>query len=151
MTMLVLCLAAIAVLGLIALRRVPQSFVIVDGDTIRFGTRDYRLSGFDAPEYDQPGGSQATEHLREIMRNETSWAYVWDVDAYNRPLAFIITLRGPLSWRMALAGHAHGEGRVGRLMTRIARSRRAGLWGIPGDIYLPSTWRANRLERELAS
>ena len=137
-------IALFAVLVLLAryrFRIVPADVRIVDGDTVRVRGDDWRLTGFDAPEWDQPGGKASTAHLATILRSGHTLAILRGLDAYDRPLATLITTRGPLSWRMALAGHAHGEGLVCSTLTLVARIARRGMWGMPGTIR-PRNWRA---------
>lgn len=132
---------AIVIFALLTLRIVPRTARIVDGDTIRIKGNDWRLTGFDAPEWNQPGGRSATCRLRAILRTSRSIAFVRGADFYGRPLATILTTRGPLSWRMAASGHAHGKGIVAAALTRIAKIRRVGMWRQQGIIIPPMLWR----------
>lgn len=140
-----LALAAIpVVMILIFVRIVPRNARIVDGDTIRVRDVSWRLSGFDAPEWNQPGGSAATAALRAIVRREFAIAIIRRRDYYGRPLATILTVRGPLSWRMAAMGHGWGEGIVGRFLTGWAWVMRRGFWRERGraPIVHPRDWRS---------
>lgn len=134
-------LLAMLVFALLTIRIVPTDVEIVDGDTVRRKGVDWRITGFDAPEWDQPGGRAASAHLATILRAGPSLAFVRGGDAYGRPLATILTTRGPLSWRMALSGHAHGTGIVGTMLTGVARLLGRGLWGQPGVRLSPRAWR----------
>lgn len=143
MTFQIILATILVLLVLIFVRVVPRDAVVVDGDTIRVRDVSWRLSGFDAPEWNQPGGRQATAMLRAIVRRERSIAIVRSRDHYGRPLATILTLRGPVSWRMVVAGHAHGEGYVGGFLTGFAWVLRRGLWARRGrdEIVHPRVWR----------
>lgn len=139
---LLLVIAAILVLVRYSFRMVSSDVTIVDGDTIRVGGVPWRITGYDAPEWDQPGGPAATGHLRALIREGRMFAIVRGWDAYGRPLATLITRRGPLSWRMALSGHAHGEGIVPGILTLYARIAGRGLWASRDVILSPRAWRA---------
>ena len=133
-------LIVLLVFAALTLRTVPRNAFIVDGDTIRVRGTAWRITGFDAPEWDQPGGGASTAHLRRIVQGSFGIAFVRGRDAYDRPLATILTCRGPLAWRMAWAGHAHGEGFVARIITRVARMRSVGLWS-HDRVISPRLWR----------
>ena len=142
MTMTILTLVAVAAaLATGRLRFVAPDVHVVDGDTIKVAGRKWRIAGYDSPEWNQPGGNQASRALRAVLAEGCSLALLGRVDAYGRPVATIFTTRGPLAWRMASAGHGHGEGTIGTLLTGIARMRRRGLWAADGIIVRPSSWR----------
>lgn len=134
-------LLATAIFAALTLRLVTADVKVVDGDTIRRKGVDWRITGLDAPEWDQPGGRAATAHLADILRTGHAIAFVRGGDAYGRPLATILTPLGPLSWRMAITGNAHGTGIVGGALTGIARLLGRGLWGLSGPTYSPRQWR----------
>jgi len=142
MLLLSIAVVLIVVGCFVSLRPLPSTAKIVDADTLMVHGRKWRLNGFDAPEWDQPGGPEASRELRRILSGRGVYmTFRGEIDPYNRPLVTIFTMRGPLAWRMALAGHAHGEGRIGRELTRVARFARRGLWSHPGTVVSPSTWR----------
>ena len=139
--MLLAALAAITHYVRKAHHDVPPSAHVVDGDTIDFDGRRWRIAGYDAPEWNQPGGREATDALRRIVRGGGVVALDVGDEFYGRGLARLHVRHVPLAWRMALAGHGHGEGPVGGLLTIAARIGRRGLWS-GGRIVHPRAWRA---------
>lgn len=146
-TAILIAVVVLTVLRLTA-RRVPRNAFVIDGDTIRVDGVSWRLSGFDAPETNQPGGSEATAKLRGIIAREPTWAILRHEDVYGRPLATIHTRSGPLSWRMIAAGHAHGEGLIGGALTMFAHTLRRGLWASDRAIT-PRIWRETHPHRRI--
>jgi micrococcal nuclease len=59
---------------------------IVDGDTFRIGsaTERIRVWGLDAPETDQPGGSEATAALAAVISGQQLTCRQRDIDRYGR-------------------------------------------------------------------
>ena len=137
-------IAAVLVLVRYRFYLIPGTARILDGDSLVVRGDDWRIMGYDAPEWDQPGGHAARAHLHAILASGPALAIVHGRDLYDRRLARVLTLRGPVSWRMCLAGHGHGEGFVGGLLTFVARMLRRGLWGRPGGGIMPRLWRSNR-------
>ena len=138
--------AIIAVVLLLALfvRRIPRDAHVVDGDTIKVRGRIWRLTGFDAPEWNQPGGAQSTAHLKGILTRGGMIGVLRGYDPYGRRRATILTLRGPLSWRMVWAGHAHADTLVGHLIQIPVRLVGRGLWGAETRAIHPSYWRQSQ-------
>jgi endonuclease YncB( thermonuclease family) len=61
---------------------------ISDGDTIRLNNQRIRLACIDAPESDQPFGSQATQRLSQLLGNESNLQVrTVDTDSYGRTIA----------------------------------------------------------------
>ena len=62
---------------------------IFDGDTFTLSgeSRRIRVWGLDAPEWDQRGGSTATETLRSLISGKTLRCSVVDIDRYGRFVA----------------------------------------------------------------
>jgi len=144
MTISLVALGAFALFVLLFVRIIPRDIRIVDGDTIKVKNVSWRLTGFDAPEYNQPGGTDATRAITRILRASPCVAFVRSRDAYGRPLATIFTSRGLLSWRMTASGNAHGEGFIGKTLTAYAWLFKRGLWSRRGkdEIVHPRIWRA---------
>lgn len=134
--------AALVVTILAFIRIIPTSVKVIDGDTLELRGRRLRLKGYDAPEWNQPGGSEATAHLKRILAKGWCIGIASGSDAYGRRVVRIITRKGPLAWRMMVAGHAWPDGFLGWLPTLYARIRRRGLWAGPSPIVSPKTWRA---------
>lgn len=142
MSTILIVAAAIAALCLLVIRRIPIDARIVDGDTIEVHGRRWRLSGYDAPEYDQPGGSQARERLRLILQTSRKIGVINGVDPYGRLMVTVFTTRGLLSHRMTWAGSAHGEGLDGYILTLLARLLGRGMWNGKHAVVTPRYWRA---------
>ncbi len=57
---------------------------VVDGDTVRLPYNKFiRLSGVDAPEKNQKGGSAATNELKKLVEDKTI-SYTEDARSYGR-------------------------------------------------------------------
>ena len=138
--MLIAGVLAVAFLFLFV-RIVPARPHIVDGDTVVFGNRRWRLAGFDAPEYDQPGGRQASAYLRDQLALGWSLGFAGGTDVYGRRLIHVLTRRGPLGTRMLLAGWGHPESMLGWPATLYARVLRRGIWKAKGRVISPRVWR----------
>jgi micrococcal nuclease len=59
---------------------------ITDGDTFRMYDLEpaIRIWGLDAPETDEPGGSEATQTLTRLIAGQTLTCQIKDVDRYSR-------------------------------------------------------------------
>ena len=59
---------------------------VLDGDTFTLSgeSRRIRVWGLDAPEWDQQGGSTATDTLRSLISGATLRCDVLDIDRYGR-------------------------------------------------------------------
>lgn len=131
----------VAVLMLIVVRTIPTYVEFIDGDTITVRGRRWRLGGYDAPEADQPGGTEATRRLQQILDQGRMIGIVTGIDPYGRLLVHVVTTRGLLSHRMCWSGHAHGEGVVGRLLAFTARMLGRGIWNGSHAVVTPRRWR----------
>lgn len=135
--------------------------LVSDGDGLRFpgknGRRgtNMRLDGFDAPEWNQPGGKEASDHLRSLVYGGVRFKRVGTC-VYGRPIIrakVLGTLFGVKIWRdvatlMCAAGHGHTDARFytarGFAMLR-ARLCHRGVWknaGLFGHRAIdPKLWR----------
>ena len=136
-----LYIAIAAVLLLLFFRIVPAEPHIVDGDTIAFANRHWRMAGYDAPEFDQPGGRQASAHVRDELARGWSIGIAGGTDVYGRRMIRILTRRGPLATRMMLAGWGHAASPLGWPFTLYARIRRRGVWKSRDRVVSPRAWR----------
>ena len=119
---------------------------VVDGDTVTIHGQRVRLYGVDAPEYDQPGGSEATAFLRTIVGREIDTMEVIDRDQYGRWVAVIHTPQGVnVNLELIRTGHARFYPRYChkqpvcsemKAAEREAREALRGLWA--GDNSRPS-------------
>jgi micrococcal nuclease len=81
---------------------------ISDGDTIRLNNHRIRLACIDAPESDQPWGSQSTQRLAQLIGNGSNLQVrTVDTDRYGRTIAKLyvgdiyvqeILVRDGLAW-----------------------------------------------------
>lgn len=149
---------------------------VVDGDTVvvrRFGLLGFyeesiRLAGIDAPERNQPGGTEATEALRNFLNRSIPRGVVYlttrGYDRYGRTIGDIAiktycsTILNP--YRLCIVDSARFMVRNGyawavadygasrRLLSlwSLARQRRRGIWRLPNPL-LPSIWRRRRRRR----
>lgn len=125
----------------VSIHVVPADVRIVDGDSLVRRGRRWRIAGYDAPEHDQPGGDAATAHLGSLLGGRRAIAFVGGNDVYGRRVARILTIRGPLAWRMLLAGHGFAASGWGVLPMITARILRRGMWNGTHDVVNPAEWR----------
>ena len=122
--------------------RIKDAYVI-DGDTLARGDWRIRIYGMDAPESDQPGGSQATEQMRTLVEGKTLHILPKDVDIYGRLVARVRTGQYDVGAEMVKSGHAVATSDFTRAYSsaeRDARKTRSGLWKT-GAITDPKAWR----------
>ena len=125
----------------------------VDGDSVDAPNgQKMRLNCIDAPEYDQAGGAQATQHLGHLIRRGVRVRRVgWD--NYNRALVILLPPKGkkePINLQMVRQGHAWVFGGAGSNCgidraalceaESEARQARRGLWGKRRPVP-PYLWR----------
>ena len=79
---------------------------VVDGDTFETAAERVRLFGIDAPERDEPGGSEAAAALGRLVGNADPICREVDRDRYGRMVALCSVGTIDLSLAMIRAGHA---------------------------------------------
>jgi endonuclease YncB( thermonuclease family) len=60
---------------------------VIDGDTLVVDRQRVRLQNVDAPELDQPGGREAREHLRQLVKGRAVACQGVARDRYKRLVA----------------------------------------------------------------
>ena len=124
---------------------------ITDGDTLRIinslgESRTIRLYGIDAPERDQPYGSQATNALRQKLANAQVSIVQQDIDDYGRYVGTVYLNERNINLEMVAQGHAWWyeffapNNRPLEQAHDDARDRDLGLWNSPNPID-PYQWR----------
>lgn len=122
---------------------------VYDGDTLAIDTEQgrivARLWGMDAPESDQPGGSDATAALRRLVHRRVVAVHVVDRDQYGRIVARVHIDDVDVSREMIRMGHAWVYRQYTRDSTlyraeREAKHYRRGLWRHPRPTP-PWVWR----------
>jgi len=124
---------------------------IVDGDTYEVRTSDgatatVRLFGVDAPESDQPYGSESTQAARRYLSDTRIRVLVRETGAYGRTIARVhvqgrslaeLLVRDGLAWHSDR--YAPNETDLARL-ERQARNANRGLWSEENPVP-PWDWR----------
>lgn len=141
----VLALAAMSIIGYLVSWKKGSllTTVVRDGDSIRIDgarvTIECRITGYDAPEWSQPHGAEATKALKALLENGYRWK-VAGIDSYGRVLIHVRNAKGSIGRQMVLSGNAHNSSNLG-FYEFIAKILRRGLWGKPYAIH-PATYRA---------
>jgi len=107
------------------------------------GTRRARLHGIDGPEWNEPGGRAATEHLRKLLGAGPLRVRERGHDRHNRLLVELHAGDVNVNERMVADGYARAYRRYSSAyiaQERKARRHRAGLWQ-NGDMPHPETFR----------
>ena len=127
---------------------------IIDGDTILAHTSEnpdqrLRLWGIDAPESDQPHGTEATARLQALIpTGKMVKARNMGTDKYERTLVVIGEDNElPVNWTMVFTGNAHhydfGESEGDLCLTQAQKTAQAsymGLW-LDENPITPHEWR----------
>ena len=126
---------------------------VYDGDTILLQEADtfhrIRLASIDAPEKDQPYGSEATQFLRTLIQNKTVLASVQDTDKYGRLIAHIYIddreisnamLANGYAWHLAYFDRNDPRFALHQALELQARKAKLGLWQDDNPIA-PWLWR----------
>jgi len=138
-----LATAALALPALAADRIGGPVTRVVDGDTFEVGVVRVRLWGVDAPEHDQPGGTEARAKLVELLRGHPV-ACEPKGRSRARVVARCMVDGHDLAEMMAAAGYALDwpkfSGSAYAKAERQAKAERAGLWA-DGEFMAPWLWR----------
>lgn len=131
-------------------RRLPKAFTaervfVIDGDTVWVEGNRIRLYGIDAPERDQPYGSDARSALAGLVNGYRIRFEPVTFDVYGRLVARLVREDGTdICSAMVISGNALATSKYTRRYDRAqaqARSTRAGFWAT-GGIQDPAAWRA---------
>lgn len=132
-----------------------KTIAVIDGDSFKSASEEFRLQGVDAPEYRQtcangdgdvwPCGQSAHRQLKQILA-EGDWSCT--VQARDRFGRAIVTCRDAdnrdLGSSLVRSGHAISGGRFDVVTygkeESEARAARRGIW--QGDFDRPEVWRA---------
>lgn len=121
--------------------------VVVDGDSLRIGSRDIRILGIDAPELHQTCtrdsrafacGQAAKEELGRLTAGADVQCRITGRDRYGRSLARCMAGTRDLGAALVAQGMAVAYGAYDD-EERLAREARRGLWA--GLFERPSEWR----------
>ena len=119
-----------------------------DGDTIvALDDTRIRLWGIDTPERDQPYGNKAKKALESMLRRETLYLEIKNVDRYGRTVGVIFTADGDdVNLEMVCNGYAWWYERYAKEATdykqcqKDAQKNKRGLWA-QDDPIAPWNWR----------
>jgi micrococcal nuclease len=124
---------------------------VKDGDTLVVKIQgvevDFRLSGIDAPEIDQPFGPQARDELAAIIGNQQCVLVPIDHDAYGRFVVYLWIGELNVNEEMMIRGMAwfDSEYAVEPYLYQLeteAREEKRGLWALPPAKRVPPwEWR----------
>jgi endonuclease YncB( thermonuclease family) len=124
---------------------------VVDGDGLRMDGHALRLSGIDAPEFDQtcthagrsyPCGQEAADRLAALIAGRRISCTVHRRDQYARLLATCHAGTTDLGERMVTTGWAVSYDGPYDAAEVAARSARAGIWA--GEFERPRTFRRDK-------
>jgi endonuclease YncB( thermonuclease family) len=127
---------------------------VIDGDSLELAISGsqlkIRLAEIDAPERDQPYGSEATAALEKLVQGRGVRIEVVAIDRYGRTVARVYRGRLDVNAEMVRRGNAWAYTRYAETVEIInaedeARAGRRGLWKLPPtDREAPWTWREKR-------
>ena len=78
----------------------------IDGDTIRYGAERIRLRGLNAPQLKDPGGQEALERLRQLLREGPIRIVPYGQDIYGRTIADVFVNSQNVAEFLAQEGYA---------------------------------------------
>jgi endonuclease YncB( thermonuclease family) len=129
---------------------------VTDGDTLTLVTADLqkyvvRLAGIDAPERNQPFGSESRDHLTALTLDKAATVESRKQDRYGRLVGKVVVegvdvnlalLRAGLAWHYTEYQSEQSVVDLYRYAAEelIARTAKRGLWGTPTSVP-PWQWR----------
>lgn len=123
---------------------------VIDGDTLRLGSTRIRLTGIDAPEFDQTCtngsgsewscGMDAKDFLERLVRGHTLTCTRTGRDRYGRALARCTDDGADIALSLVAAGWATTEFDYAGAQAS-ARAAGLGIWS--GPFLSPADWRRN--------
>lgn len=129
-----------------------QAFV-QDGDSLRVAGERVRLTGLDAPEYEQtcqdaagndwPCGIRARDALAVLVQGAELECRTEGRDVYERALARCTISGRDIAAELVAQGWAVADGRY-RTEEETARLEKLGIW--QGDFERPAQWRESHRE-----
>lgn len=127
---------------------------VTDGDTLRVKVQgvamDFRLSQIDAPEKDQPYGSEARAHLLQLVRGQQVVLVPLDTDRYGRTVAEVWVGSRNVNRELVKGGSAwfydeFSQDAVLYELEQQARTAKRGLWALPAPQRIePWRWRREK-------
>lgn len=130
---------------------------VTDGDSlfakVQGVVMEFRLAEIDAPEYDQPYGSEAKRELAELIDDRPLVIVPFDTDSYGRTVAHVWVGDLQLNRELVKRGDAWFLSDFTRDETlyyveQAARDARRGLWALPlKERIEPWEWRKRKRGR----
>lgn len=132
---------------------------VLDGDSLlvahKSGRKEVRLKGIDAPEFDQPYGTEASDCLRALVLRQTVTVEPFAIDAYGRTIAKVYISGECVNERLLAQGCAwlytrfctSGDLKAWKSLEKKARDGRLGLWSQP-DPRAPWDFRRSKRTAE---
>jgi endonuclease YncB( thermonuclease family) len=128
---------------------------VTDGDTLRVKVQgvamDFRLAQIDAPEKDQPYGSESRANLLRLVRDQQVVLVPFDTDRYGRTVADVWVGGRNVNRELVKNGSAWFYDEFSRdaalyEIEQQARSAKRGLWALPAAQRV-EPWRWRREQR----
>lgn len=119
--------------------------LVIDGDTIFWRGKSYRIHGIDAPEVSQAGGEASKHFLARLMKNQRVTIEIMDIDRYGRSVSRLHGESGDIGRSMVENGYArayfHEDYRKDEAR---AKRRKRGLWAARGGMPDPAGYRREK-------
>ena len=126
----------------------------IDGDTFEARVQgvymDFRLAEADAPESDQPYGSQAYDALFSLLRGKSLVLVPIDTDRYGRTVVFVWAANVCVNKELVRRGAAwfydeYSSSNALHNVEEDARDAKRGLWALPASKRVePWIWRKEK-------